>query len=54
MIKEGEELADIDENIVVKVPMSGDSIKAIKYFSEKGIRTNCTLDFLGGSGSAGG
>ena len=35
MIKEGEELADIDENIVVKVPMSGDSIKAIKYFLRK-------------------
>ena len=48
MIKEGEELADIDENIVVKVPMSGDSIKAIKYFSEKGIRTNCTLVFSAG------
>ncbi|AUD03561.1 fructose-6-phosphate aldolase [Spirosoma pollinicola] len=48
MIKEGEELADIDENIVVKVPMSGDSIKAIKYFSEKGIRTNCTLIFSAG------
>ena len=48
MIKEGEELAEIDENIVVKVPMSGDSIKAIKYFSEKGIRTNCTLIFSAG------
>lgn len=48
MIKEGEELAEIDENIVVKVPMSIDSIKAIKYFSEKGIRTNCTLVFSAG------
>lgn len=48
MIKEGEELAEIDENIVVKVPMSGDSIKAIKYFSNKGIRTNCTLVFSAG------
>lgn len=48
MIKEGIELAEIDENIVVKVPMSGDSIKAIKYFSEKGIRTNCTLVFSAG------
>ena len=48
MIKEGDELAEIDENIVVKVPMSGDSIKAIKYFSEKGIRTNCTLVFSAG------
>ncbi|GAB4037281.1 fructose-6-phosphate aldolase [Spirosoma gilvum] len=48
MIKEGEELAEIDENIVVKVPMSADSVKAIKYFSEKGIRTNCTLVFSAG------
>ena len=48
MVKEGEELAEIDENIVVKVPMSIDSIKAIKYFSEKGIRTNCTLVFSAG------
>ena len=48
MIKEGEELADLDENIVVKIPMSGDGVKAIKYFSEKGIRTNCTLIFSAG------
>ena len=48
MIKEGEELAEIDENIVVKVPMIADGIKAIKYFSEKGIRTNCTLVFSAG------
>ncbi|MFD2573194.1 fructose-6-phosphate aldolase [Spirosoma soli] len=48
MIKEGEELADLDENIVVKVPMTADGIKAIKYFSEKGIRTNCTLIFSAG------
>ena len=48
MIKEGEELADLDENIVVKVPMTGDGVKAIKYFSEKGIRTNCTLIFSAG------
>ena len=48
MIKEGEELADLDENIVVKIPMTGDGVKAIKYFSEKGIRTNCTLIFTAG------
>ncbi len=48
MIREGEELAELDENIVVKVPMTGDGVKAIKYFSEKGIRTNCTLIFSAG------
>lgn len=45
MVREGEELAAIDEKIVVKIPMIKDGIKAIKYFSEKGIRTNCTLVF---------
>lgn len=45
MIKEGEELAELHEQIVVKVPMIKDGIKAIRYFSEKGIRTNCTLVF---------
>ncbi|MTI30440.1 fructose-6-phosphate aldolase [Xanthovirga aplysinae] len=48
MIKEGEELAAIDNKIVVKVPMTKDGVKAIKYFSEKGIRTNCTLVFSAG------
>jgi transaldolase len=48
IVKEGEELAEIDENIVVKVPMIKEGIKAIKYFSEKGIRTNCTLVFSAG------
>lgn len=48
MIKEGEELAELDENIVVKVPMTADGVKAIKYFSEKGVRTNCTLIFSPG------
>src|SRR5690554_1086522 len=43
MIKEGEELADLHEQIVVKVPMIRDGVKALKYFSDKGIRTNCTL-----------
>ncbi|QJD80950.1 fructose-6-phosphate aldolase [Spirosoma rhododendri] len=48
MIKEGDELAELDENIVVKIPMTAEGIKAIKYFSEKGIRTNCTLIFSAG------
>lgn len=45
MIKEGEELAALNRHIVVKVPCTADGIKAVKYFSEKGIRTNCTLIF---------
>ncbi len=48
MIREGEALAEIHPNIVVKVPMIKDGIKAIKYFSENGIRTNCTLVFSAG------
>ncbi|SIT26313.1 fructose-6-phosphate aldolase [Chryseobacterium gambrini] len=48
IIKEGEELAGIHPNIVVKVPIIKDGIKAIKYFSQKGIRTNCTLIFSSG------
>lgn len=48
MVKEGEELAALHEQIVVKVPMIMDGIKAIKYFSSKGIRTNCTLIFSAG------
>ena len=45
MIKEGEELAALNPHIVVKIPCIADGIKAIKYFTEKGIRTNCTLVF---------
>ena len=45
MIREGEELANIDSQIVVKVPMIEDGIKAIRYFHNKGIKTNCTLVF---------
>jgi transaldolase len=45
IIKEGEVLADLHPQIVVKVPMIKDGIKAIKYFSSKGIKTNCTLVF---------
>lgn len=45
MIKEGEELASIDSKITVKLPCTKDGIKAVKYFSGKGIATNCTLVF---------
>ncbi|MBX2955306.1 MAG: fructose-6-phosphate aldolase [Cyclobacteriaceae bacterium] len=48
IIKEGKELAKIDDKIVVKVPMIKDGVKAIKYFSSEGIRTNCTLVFSAG------
>lgn len=48
MIKEGEALAALHEQIVVKVPMIKDGVKAIKYFSDNGIRTNCTLVFSAG------
>jgi transaldolase len=48
MIKEGEELAELHPQIVVKVPMIKDGVKAIKYFSDHGIRTNCTLVFSAG------
>ena len=48
IIEEGEALADLHPNIVVKVPMIKDGIRAIKYFSGKGIKTNCTLIFSAG------
>ena len=48
MVKEGEALAKLHKQIVVKIPMIKDGIKAIKYFSKKGIRTNCTLVFSAG------
>ncbi|MDI9862425.1 MULTISPECIES: fructose-6-phosphate aldolase [Flectobacillus] len=48
MIAEGEILAALDEKIVVKVPMIKDGIRAIRYFSDKGIKTNCTLVFSAG------
>ncbi|MGB0805176.1 MAG: fructose-6-phosphate aldolase [Salibacteraceae bacterium] len=48
MVKEGEELAALHPNIVVKIPMVKDGIKALKYFSDKGIKTNCTLIFSAG------
>jgi transaldolase len=48
MVREGEMLADLHPNIVVKVPMIPEGIKAIKYFASKEIRTNCTLIFSPG------
>ncbi len=45
MIQEGEELAALHPQIVVKIPMIKEGIKAIKYFTDKGIKTNCTLVF---------
>lgn len=48
IVKEGEALAALHDQIVVKVPMIKDGIKAIKHFSSKGIRTNCTLIFSAG------
>ncbi len=48
MVKEGEELAKLHKNIVVKVPMIKDGIKAIRYFTDNGIPTNCTLVFSPG------
>lgn len=48
IMKEGKELAKIDDKIVVKVPMIKDGIKAIRSFSSEGIRTNCTLVFSPG------
>lgn len=48
MVKEGEILAALHKNIVVKIPMIAEGLKAIKYFSQKGIRTNCTLIFSAG------
>src|SRR5690606_11882860 len=48
MIREGEELAELHEQIVVKLPMTKDGVKACKYFSDKGIKTNVTLVFSAG------
>lgn len=48
IITEGERLAALHENIVVKVPMIADGVKAIKHFSGMGIKTNCTLIFSSG------
>lgn len=48
MVREGESLAQIHENIVVKVPMIPAGVKAIAHFTKMGIRTNCTLVFSAG------
>ncbi|HEX8269106.1 MAG TPA: fructose-6-phosphate aldolase [Flavobacterium sp.] len=48
MIREGEELAELHEQIVVKLPMTKEGIMACKYFSDKGIKTNLTLVFSAG------
>jgi transaldolase len=48
IVREGEHLASLHKNIIVKVPMIAEGIKAIKYFSSKGIKTNCTLIFSAG------
>jgi transaldolase len=48
MIKEGNALAALHPQIVVKIPMIEDGIKALKYFSDKGVKTNCTLVFSSG------
>ena len=48
MVKEGEALAKLHKQIVVKIPMIKEGVKALKYFSDKGIRTNCTLVFSAG------
>ncbi|MDO7661959.1 MAG: fructose-6-phosphate aldolase, partial [Schleiferiaceae bacterium] len=48
MVKEGEALAELDDKIVVKIPMIKDGIKAIRYFTDRGIKTNCTLVFSAG------
>ena len=48
IIEEGKKLAAIHPNIVVKVPMIKDGIKALKWFSQNGIKTNCTLVFSAG------
>jgi transaldolase len=48
MLEEGKKLAAIHPNIVVKVPIIKDGIKAIKWFTDNGIRTNCTLIFSAG------
>ncbi len=48
MISEGQILADLHDNIVVKVPCTADGIKSIRWFTDHGIRTNCTLIFSAG------
>lgn len=48
IIREGDKLAKLHKQIVVKVPMIKDGVKALRYFTDKGIKTNCTLVFTAG------
>lgn len=48
MVKEGEALAQLHPQIIVKIPMIKEGVKALKYFSDEGIKTNCTLVFSAG------
>src|ERR1700712_1091012 len=48
IVEEGKKLATIHPNIIVKVPMIKDGVKAIKWFTDNGIKTNCTLIFSAG------
>lgn len=48
MIRQGEELAALHPQITIKLPCTKDGIRAVKYFSEKGVKTNCTLVFTMG------
>lgn len=48
MVREGTELAELADNIVVKIPMIKEGVKALSYFRNQGIRTNCTLVFSAG------
>lgn len=48
IVEEGKKLAAIHKNIIVKVPMIKDGVKAIKWFTDNGIKTNCTLVFSAG------
>jgi len=48
IVEEGQKFAAINSNIVVKVPMIKEGVKAIKWFTDNGIRTNCTLVFSAG------
>jgi transaldolase len=48
IVAEGKTLSELAPNIVVKVPMIKDGVKALRYFSDQGIRTNCTLVFSAG------
>ena len=52
IVAEGKKLADIHPNIVVKVPMIKDGVKAIKWFTDNGIRTNCTLGIFCRAGNS--